>query len=195
MEKHITLHELRRRAPHSFLRMAVDAHFSAFFLYNTLPSQASEHAQHLGRNEGGMKALRDAFRREATLSLELILKAVIAKRYEILFLKQEKWNQVPAHHDIVKLWSEAKLPKLSDRYMYLLIFMKQIMSWSGRYPAPKTEREYDEHAEEISQYEDIVGCVGGIPIVRPSKSFTFQEFDYLYNIAFNAYETLSAELP
>lgn len=111
METRFTLHELRRRAAHSFLHMAIDAHFSAYFLYNAPSTQASKQAQHLGQISGAGKALRDAFRREAALSLELIIKAVIAKKYEVIFMKEKKWHQVPAHHDIVKLWREANLPR------------------------------------------------------------------------------------
>jgi hypothetical protein len=55
-------------------------------------------------------ALSEAFQREASITLELITKAVIAQRLEVG--EDLGVTKVPASYNVPQLWSQAKLPEL-----------------------------------------------------------------------------------
>ena len=82
-------------------------------------------------------ALTEAFRRESAIALELVVKAVIAHKLQARGANPAtEW--VPATHDLPKLWTDAGLPELPRDDKYLLLLVKQVLMWSGRYGTPLT---------------------------------------------------------
>jgi hypothetical protein len=81
-------------------------------------------------------ALSESFRREASVALELIIKAVIAQRIECKISKPNV-PSIRLTHDLVELWEDASLPRLPRADKHRLLIAKIILYWAGRYPAPK----------------------------------------------------------
>jgi hypothetical protein len=77
-----SIHELRRRSPLHFLARADNARFTAYVLWNLDQAAGTRCAGQIGYHGTPEIAAREAFSREAALSLELIIKAVIAQRIE-----------------------------------------------------------------------------------------------------------------
>src|ERR1700675_349501 len=83
--------ERRRRAPLHFEGRAANALHSASVLWNA--------------------DVQEGFVREASIALELIVKAVIAQRLEV-GEDLGGITRVPVSHNVPKLWSDANLPDL-----------------------------------------------------------------------------------
>jgi len=125
-------------------------------------------------------AISEGFARESAVALELIIKAVIAKRLELR--RASPTERVPATHDIPNLWKEAKLPDLGPADRYRLLLVKSTLLWSGRYATPRTVKAW---AEENAKFQTFV------PPPLPGKTVNFwqppnfgwSDFDRLYQIA------------
>jgi hypothetical protein len=76
MEHPLSIHEMRRRAPLHFSAKADNARFAAYVLWTMGPEARRRCAEQIGYD--GL--LSEAFFREASLALELMIKAVIAQR-------------------------------------------------------------------------------------------------------------------
>jgi hypothetical protein len=78
-----SIHELRRRAPLHFMAKADNARFVAYVLNQGLSAECTSRIK-AAANYGGTPqvAMFEAFRREAAIALELIVKAVIAQNIE-----------------------------------------------------------------------------------------------------------------
>jgi hypothetical protein len=113
----ISIYEYRRREPLYFQFGAADALRAARLL------------------EG---SVLDAFRREASLSLELITKAVIAQRLQV-GEDLGTITEVPVIHDVPELWTDARLPELPPDDHARLIQARMYLQWAGRYPAPNKD--------------------------------------------------------
>jgi hypothetical protein len=110
----LSTHEVRRRAPLHYEAKADNARFVAYLLDQALSADCISQVK-VGANYGGTPqvALYEAFRREAALALELIVKAVIAQRIEAENASRYVVSVRPVH-DLPKLWQEASLPTLSN---------------------------------------------------------------------------------
>jgi hypothetical protein len=80
-----------------------------------------------------------------------------------------------AVHNLPRLWAEAGLPTLSNEDLRRLLIVKSLLSWSGRYAAPKTD---DQFYQEKTDYEAL-----GPPEPLYSKMGDWENFDRLYQIA------------
>ena len=85
-------------------------------------------------------AVVEAFRREASIALELIIKAHVATQIE-LGIGPKNHTKPPPIHDVVQLWNMAGLPCLSPDDEIILILVKSLLEWSGRYAAPKDDAQ------------------------------------------------------
>ena len=130
--------EWRERAPLHFLARAENAKFCAYTLFHITEEtrqNLKNEARYCGTTDIG---LYEGYLREACLSVELILKAIIALRIEI----ENSDFGIPKNHIIPKLWAEAKLPKLDKPDQLRLRIFQEILEWSGRYATPKTEEKF-----------------------------------------------------
>ena len=127
-------------------------------------------------------ALYEAFSREAAISLELIIKAVIARTLELQNADPATIGVRPTH-DLPALWNdEAKLPSVSREDQYRLLRFKTILIWAGKYPTPKTEKAWEEERDVFKQLEGPPERHGK-PVFRKAISCNAENFDRLYKIA------------
>lgn len=109
---------------------AAKARFAAYVLWR-MPGEAlhSELARDCEHTTGDASLrLREASRRESVIALELIVKAVIAKR-----LRRRSADPategIPVIHDLPDLWKKAGLPTLSREELYRLHLAKTVLLW------------------------------------------------------------------
>lgn len=126
-------------------------------------------------------ALHECYRREASLALELIIKAIVAQRLADGSAARHV-TRVRETHDLVSLWKDAKLPPLEHRLTGALIVAKHTLLWTGRYAAPKEDEQAERMAAEAEPYRPVVGTVGELKIYR-QIAFGWDEFDAIYQIA------------
>lgn len=162
---------------------AAKARFAAYLLWQmrdkALHSTLASECGHESGDSG--LALTEAFRRESAISLELIVKAVIAKKLRDR-AADPAIEGVPATHDLPKLWREAGLPNLSADDLYRLQRAKSVLIWAGRYPTPKSVKAWEEEGQEFDVLETPP---------RDKTKFTFrtpittswEDFDRLYQFA------------
>ncbi len=158
--------------------------FSAFALWD-LSSKSSLIAELKAKCPNGTGdsclTLSEAFRRESALALELVVKAVIARKIIDGVLTEDKLS---LSHDIPILWKNADIGDLSKDDSLVLWRAKQILTWSGRYATPKRAASWK---EEDQEFEKIQGRN-----LNSKDEFTFQlgdnlnwsDFDRLYQKAY-----------
>jgi hypothetical protein len=148
-----------------------------------------------GRAAGALRAalvlsnarLFDAFAREGSLALELIIKAVIAQRLEVGEVLTGI-TMVPASHNVPKLWADAKLPELPRDDKGRLIKARINLMWAARYPAPLKDADGErDHAElwEHTYDQDPTS-----PLFRTPHTFVWDDVDRIYSVANNCFWTL-----
>ena len=125
----ISFYERRRRDPLYFQFGAADARLAARLLEGS-----------------GL----DAFLREASLSLELITKAVIAQRLQVG--ENLGTSKVPVIHDVPKLWTYARLPALPPDDHARLIQARMYLQWAGRYPAPNKDEAGERDVADLLEH-------------------------------------------
>lgn len=79
----------------------------------------------------------------SAISIELIIKAILSK----------KAIKVPMHHKLRKL-SDLTLISLDEDQLLILGYWEEAICWLGRYPAPKTQAEWDNFQDNI--FEQMV---------------------------------------
>lgn len=77
----------------------------------------------------------------AALSLELIFKGILIRRNLPV-------PDGPSGHDLVSLCAKADV-NLSDNQKITLELLSETIVWAGRYPAPKTEKRWNEYQDVI----------------------------------------------
>lgn len=169
--------DIRRLAPLHFEARAANARFAAWKLWKLSDGKdTDEGKQTIGYTGSGSVALAEAWRRERSLALELIVKAVYAQRQE--FEAQPK--VVRATHDVLALWGEAGLPKLSQDDKLRLAVTYQLLQWAGRYAAPRAGS--DGQNALIDRYLTKHHISGTLYFTR-MPPFDWDEFDSLYQRA------------
>ena len=111
MESLGSIRELRRRSPEHFIGKAENARFAASVLWLACSQNHGAHAEAVRYSGEPLTALHEAFLREATLSLELIVKGVIATKIKHGSAKASV-NKIRASHNITLLWQDADLPNM-----------------------------------------------------------------------------------
>jgi hypothetical protein len=164
-------------------RSAEKARFAAFVLWEMLDGSRLEKVVRECAYTGGDAhlAVIEAFRRESAVALELIVKAVIARKLQ-WGGADPKTDGVPATHDVPKLWLDAGLPELSREDRYRLFIFKSVLMWSGRYPTPKSPKVWEAENNAFDELEDPPAEAGKF-IFRQSITIGWLEFDRLFQIA------------
>jgi len=162
---------------------AEKALFAAYLLWHSRdPAKLKDIIQQCPYTNGDADlAVVEAFRRESAVALELIIKAVIARRMQARGANPAT-EGVPANHDIPKLWIEAKLPELPREDKYRLLIVKSTLMWSGRYATPRTVKAWEEENKAFNKLEDPPLEPGKIIFRRPI-TMGWSDFDRLYKMA------------
>jgi HEPN domain-containing protein len=162
---------------------AAKARFAAYVLWRMCDHiRHAEFAYECGHNSGDTDlGLLEAFRRECALALELIVKAVIAKKLKDRNADPGK-EGVPATHDLPKLWRQANLAKLSGDDEFRLQLAKSILTWAGRYPTPKNVKAWVEENKDFDALEDPPQDKSKF-VIRTPVTMSWEDFDRLYQIA------------
>ncbi|WP_299443844.1 hypothetical protein [uncultured Rhodospira sp.] len=173
-----TLNDMRRKAPLHFLNRARNARFSAWVIKDAQSRSLAEAIVTTSYDGSPSIALHESFLREACVSLELILKAVIARKIEKQVVRIDA---VPATHDLTLLWDKAELPGLNNEDQLTLVIGSKILYWVGRYPAPKDDRYFDENIKKEDALRDYEKF-GSMRLYRP-RDVTWEQFDRLFQSA------------
>ena len=178
MEWFETMDDIRRRAPLAYWSRADNARFNARFLSQSAESPAdSKLANYIGYKGIQRVSLYEGFIREAGLSLELILKAIIAQMNEN-GSHPDKSKTLPMIHDLPKLWDRSGLPAPSVDERKLLTHMKWNIQWAARYPAPTNLQA---RLNQDSELEKL-----GVPTAGNLSQLwqlDWESFDDVYTIA------------
>lgn len=182
--------EWRRIAPAHFWAKASNARFSAATLWHLREDDAAVQAIISEAGYGGTPhiAYVEAFRREAAIALELIVKAVIAQQMTMR-RADPATEGVPATHDLPALWAQAGCPKLGRDDRYRLLLCKSILIWSGRYATPRSEEAGERENAAFRALQPPTDREGRLRILRPIL-FSWPEFNRLYGIAAERLSTL-----
>jgi hypothetical protein len=180
-----TVNERRRKAPLHFWAKADNARFVAHVLCFDSGEHDDKSADLIGYSGNPRIARREGFRREASISLELIIKAAIAQRIEA-GISAKFVTQVRATHDVLSLWGDAGLPKPSKRDSLLLLLVRRTLLWSGRHAAPRDDVN---HEKDLAQEAAIKGPRGKLSILNAQKplSLGWDDFERLYDVALDGF--------
>lgn len=188
MEDTISPIERRRRAALRFWHAAENARFSSRVLWSTSSEAANAIRSEFFCGDANGEALVEAYRREASVALELVIKAVIAQRVENGTADTHA-GSVPMTHNLPTLWENAKLPKLPKDDRGRLLKAKYILLWTGRYPAPKTDEDFERMRSELKGYKVITGEIGRF-ITTKDLSFSWDDFDRIYQVAADTFRAI-----
>jgi hypothetical protein len=195
MDIPLSPYERRRRAPLAFRAKADNARFVAHLLWQEArkpplsswppwnrphadPSDAlSDAAFKSGYYGTPSVAAHEGFLRESALALELIVKAVIARKIE-LGCAPPCVVRVQPVHDLPRLWTDAGLPSLSRQDQRRLLLVKSLLTWSGRYAAPRID-------DQFYQEEAADAALRPPGLLRTNVSWEWEDFDRLYQLAFS----------
>ncbi len=175
----ISAHERRRRAPLHFLAKADNARFSASLIWDAMEGDHRDHASNVSYGGDPSIALQEAFRREASISLELIVKAVVAQQIECGIAKGGVTKVRPVH-DLPGLWADADLPALDRSDQIRLVLATRILYWSGRYAAPMKDKDFDKEQGEIVRLSEYPYKIARI---RAPTSYSWSDVNRIYTIA------------
>jgi hypothetical protein len=187
----VGINERRRKAPLHFWAKADNAKFVACILFCDPGHGDDTAADSIGYGGRPRIARLEGFYREASIALELIIKAAIAQRIEAGISPQHVTRVRPTH-DVLSLWDDAGLPKLSNHDALLLLRVRRTLLWSGRYAAPRDDAN---HEKDMAQEEVVRGPRGKISIQNLQKPITldWDNFERLYGIAFNGFSRARAK--
>jgi HEPN domain-containing protein len=119
----------------------------------------------------------------AALSLELILKCLIA----------QKGEAIPNTHDLVDLQEKAGV-NLSDSQTQTLELLTETNIWAGRYPAPLKETKWDDYHDRIFE-KHIVRTRAGKTFRSMANRDTFPDWQNYERIWKTCVDQVSARRP
>jgi hypothetical protein len=182
--RHIsTLNEMRRSAPAHFWSKADNARFNAYVLSHGMPDGHAERSAEGAHYGGSTKhALYEGFLREAAIATELAIKAVIAKKLRAGTAPPHV-TRVRMTHDVVALWGEAGLPKLTKEQMVSLHRVRSLLNWASRYAAPASD---EQEFREMAELRKVDPPPEKFTITR-AHYLDWTDFDGLYQIAMSHY--------
>jgi hypothetical protein len=170
---------------------ADNARLAARVLWVARSSDQSKLAEWVGYGGSTGIALYEAFLRECSISLELVIKAVIAQRLECG--SAANVTKVRPVHNLPSLWGDARLPTLPQEDQATLVIAKQKLTGAGRYAAPKKDNVYESDAKELEKIDPPIDMLGGIPI-RGMRGIDWDQFDRVYEVAAVALRELREHL-
>lgn len=176
--------DLRRKAPFHFLAKADNARMSAYFLSHIEEKLADKLVSEVGYGGSYRIALDEAFKREASIAVELILKAILCVKTK---------SAPPNTHDVYELWTLAGLPRLSDDDCFRLAEMTEILYWSGRYAAPNTDKAMSKGNDRFRKHQKTKP-IGKLKIIEPTL-LGWEEFKLIYGVAARYFWDLDPNSP
>ncbi|MBQ4807434.1 hypothetical protein J4717_08145 [Phaeobacter sp. HS012] len=176
--------EKRRKAPWHFFAKADNARMSAFVLSHIDKAQADQFSKEAEYGGAHAFALGEGFRREAAISLELILKAILCVKTK---------SPPPPSHDVYELWAQAGLPKTTDDDAYRLAELSQLLYWAGRYAAPRRDTDLGKSQERLDRHKRTKNL--GSLKVQTFIPLNWEEFDALYQTAASHFWELEPNKP
>jgi hypothetical protein len=119
----------------------------------------------------------------AALSLELVFKAILARR----------GCSIPDGangHDLTVLCSKAKL-QFTDYQRTTLELMTEQLVWAGKYPTPKKAETFDRYHDEIFEKHKVRASSGNTySVLRNRETFPdLENYLKIWNVALSAFET------
>lgn len=177
-------HDRRRKAPFHFLARADNARMCAFSLSHINEDQADEFATSANYTGDTQIAFNGGFRREASIAIELILKAIICVKNK---------SKPRAVHDVYELWTEAGLGKPTEDDAMRLAMMTEILYWSGRYAAPLEDKHLEKSEERFRKHQRTTK-LGKLDLIQPTP-LTWDDFNALYQTAHTYFWRLNPNDP
>ena len=115
------------------------------------------------------------FALNAALSLELIFKAILAR-------KQVPLPSGKDGHDLRKLCRKAGVT-ISDKQMTTLELMTEEIIWAARYPAPNTEDRMDDYHDRIFEKHIVRSRTANVTSVRanPETFPNWENYERIWN--------------
>ena len=168
--------DIRRRAPLHFLAKADNARYCAWTLWSLSKDGIALNKAAIGYHGTPEVALGEGWRRERSLALECVVKAVFAQREE----GKAEPRVVRATHNVSQLWDEARLPKVNRDDRIRLLTTWEILQWAERYAAPREGARSDN--PELSRLTKQSGS-----LLSRSPAFGWAEFDSLYQRAMQGF--------
>ena len=180
MEYPNSIDEMRRKSPLHFEAKADNARYAAYAMHSLDKEVAVRFANDIDYGGTPSIALNESFLREAAIALELIVKAVIAQRIESR-TSIATVTKVRATHDLLALWDDAGLQKLQENDLRVLLHAKQVLYWSGRYAATKTDNASIK--EDDTEDRVVSRRTGGNLAVLASATLHWDSFNRIYLMA------------
>lgn len=175
--------DMRRRAPLHFWAKADNARYCAWTLWSLEQSGPTSDPSAIGYRGTPEAALHEGWRRERSLALECIIKAVFAQREE----GKPEPRVVRPTHNVSQLWGEAGLPKVNREDRIRLLMTWEILQWAGRYAAPRDGGS--SHTSELSRLTRQSGS-----LASRLPAFGWSEFDALYQRAVTGFYAARAKV-
>jgi HEPN domain-containing protein len=121
-------------------------------------------------NEFGERIPGDTrpFAFNAALSVELIFKAILAKKQIGIPTRGEG-------HELVALCDKASVP-ITDNQRKTLDLLTSTLIWSGRYPAPNKEAKWDEYQDFTFESHIVRTSIGNVHTARANRE-TFPDWN------------------
>jgi HEPN domain-containing protein len=124
-----------------------------------------EAANVLHDNRESISAGFRVFAFNAAISLELIIKAILATEA----------RAIPPKHGLRELARAASLPLDADQ-MDTLDLLSEIIAWLGRYPSPRTEQQWDNFHDNVFEQHKVRSRRGNVYTVEAhGKKFPSKE--------------------
>jgi hypothetical protein len=111
----------------------------------------------------------------AALSLELVLKCILAK-------KKITIPSGPNGHNL-QILSEKANVTITDKQKMTLEILTEILIWAGRYPAPKTPEAWDRYQDEILESHVVQNKSGNVySALADRETFpTWENYERIWN--------------
>ncbi|WP_238232899.1 hypothetical protein [Methylobacterium thuringiense] len=148
-----TNYEIRQSLSSYYEEYAYNALFAANILWKQNLEINAETINFNSKSINIVKSIDEAFRREGSFAIELIVKAAMAYRLKN-DLSNPKISKISSSHDITVLWKDAELQSLDAENKRRLIIATQTLYWSGRYGEAARSSKTLNIRDNIYRYKD-----------------------------------------
>jgi hypothetical protein len=125
------------------------------------------------------------FALNAALSLELVFKAILAKRCKPI-------PEKAGGHDLVRLCKDANVELNAHQHATLEILTETIV-WAGRYPTPKNDERWDDYHDRIIEKHVIRSQRGNVfqVMANPHSFPNWVNYQGIWNSCVVRFESIS----
>jgi hypothetical protein len=125
------------------------------------------------------------FALNAALSLELVFKAILAKRCEPI-------PETAGGHDLVRLCKDTSV-ELNTHQQATLELLTETIVWAGRYPTPKKDEHWDDYHDRIFEKHVIRSQHGNVSQVmaNPESFPDWDNYQKIWNSCVLSFESIS----